>query len=103
LKYFLAIFLSCITYSVLSHQLLGGTHLGFTYAQTIIRVFIIHSAKFLILSVVPIIVSVLIAKLPKENRIKPYYQYFKVALAIAWGLALVGLYYGWYAIQTASS
>ena len=103
MKYFLAILLSCITYSVLCHQLLGGTHLGFTYAQTIIRVFIIHSAIFLIASVIPMVGSVLIAKLPKENRIKPYYQYFKVALAISWGLALVGLYFGWYAIQAANS
>ncbi|MEE9330980.1 MAG: hypothetical protein V3U89_02010 [Methylophilaceae bacterium] len=87
----------------MSHQLLGGTHHGFTYTQTIIRIFIVHSAMFLIASAIPMIGSVLIAKLPKENRTKPYYQYFKIALAMTWALALLGLYYGWYAIQAANS
>ena len=52
---------------------------------------------FLIASVIPMAGSAFISQISKVNRKKPYFQYFKVALAVSWILALVALYFSWYA------
>lgn len=71
--------------------------------QTIFRSLAIYSAMFLIYSALPIVISLLVAKIPKQNREKPYYPYFKVALTLTWAFTSIGLYFGWYAVQAINS
>jgi hypothetical protein len=58
---------------------------------------------FLIYSLIPIVISLFVAKFPEENRVKAYFPYFKIALTVTWIFALVGLYFGWYAVQAVTS
>lgn len=103
MKILFAVILSCIVYSFLNHQLLAVSYSDLNLVQTMFRSLAVYSAMFLIYSVLPIIVSLLIAKFPPKNRKKPYFPYFKVALIITWGFALIGLYFGWYAVQAMNS
>ena len=103
MKIFLAVIISCIVYSVLNHHLMGVAYSGLDGFQSALRSFVIYSSMFLIYSALPILVSILIAKVPKANRSKPYFPYFKVALTVTWVLATIGLYFGWYAIQATNS
>ena len=103
MKIFLSLFISCVAYSVLNHHLLNISYAGLNIVESAVRSFAIYSSMFLIYSFLPILISVLVAKIPKENRKKPYFPYFKVALIVTCILALVGLYFGWYAAQAISS
>ncbi len=103
MKILLVTILSCIIYAFLSHQLLGVSYSNLNAVESMVRSFAIYSAVFLIYSVIPIAVSLLVAKVSKENREKPYFPYFKAALIITWVLALIGLYFGWYAVQATNS
>lgn len=103
MKISLVIILSCITYAFLNHHLLGISYSNLNAVQTMFRSFTVYSAMFLIYCALPVVVSLLVAKIPKQNRGKPYFPYFKAALTITWGLALIGLYFGWYAVQATNS
>ena len=103
MKILLVIILSCIAYAFLNHHLLEVSYPNFNVVQTIFRSLAIYSAMFLIYSALPIIVSLLVAKAPKKNRDKPYFPYFRTALTITWVFALIGLYFGWYAVQATNS
>ena len=82
---------------------MGVTYSGLNGVESAARSFVIYSSMFLIYSTLPILVSILIAKLPKANRSKPYFPYFKGALTVTWVLASIGFYFGWYAIQATNS
>jgi hypothetical protein len=103
LKILLGIIISCVAYTFLNHQLLGVSYSDLNLVQTMFRSLAIYSSMFLIYSALPIAISLLVAKAPKQNRLKPYFPYFKVALAITWAFALIGLYFGWYAVQATNS
>ncbi len=103
MKILLVIILSCITYAFLNHQLLGISYSNLNAVQTMFRSLAIYSAMFLIYSTLPIVISLLVAKIPKQNREKPYFPHFKAALTITWVLASIGLYFGWYAVQATNS
>jgi len=103
MKIFLLTLVSCIIYSILSHYFMSVSYQGLNAIQSGARSFAIYSTMFLIYATLPIVVSLFVAKLPKANRCKPYLAYFQIALIVTWVFALIGLYFGWYAVQATNS
>ena len=88
--------LSCVVYTIISHFILGVSYQNLNVLESSVRSIVIYSAMFTGYAAIPIIISILIAKVPKENRTKPFSNYFNVGLIVAWVIALVFLYGGWY-------
>jgi len=78
---------------------MGVSYENLNTLQSSLRSFVIYSAMFSIYGIAPLIISILIAKIPKANRNKEFLPYFNGALTVTWVFSLVGLYFGWYAIK----
>jgi len=98
------IFLSCCLYAFLSHIVLRIDYgSDFTILETIIRSFLIYSILFLAYSAIPLIIGILIAKIPKENRAKPIAPYVNYSLFFGWVISLFLLWGSWNANSYLSS
>ena len=94
--------LSCIVYTIISHFILGVSYQNLNILESSVRSFTIYSVMFSAYAVIPITISVLIAKVPKSNRSKSLIEYFNIGLVVAWIIALAALYFGWYGLQRIS-
>jgi hypothetical protein len=95
------VFISCVIYATLSHNLLRVSYQGLNVLESAVRSFAVYSVMFIVYAAIPVSIAVLVAKIPKENRLKPFGTFLNGALGITWALALVGLYFGWYATNAA--
>jgi len=94
--------ISCVLYAVVSHVSLSISYPGFNIIETALRSLLIYSILFTGYSAIPILVAILIGKIPKINRNKPFSNYFNGGLAVAWVISLLFLYGGWYAQKSVS-
>jgi len=90
--------ISCIIYSVISHIAMKASYPNLNYLEASVRSFVIYSVMFSAYAAIPIIVSLLIARLPKANRNKPIVAFYNTGLIIGWAIALIALFFGWYGL-----
>lgn len=95
-KPIIVILLSLPIYSIASHLLLGVDYGDVTQEEKILRSLLVFSSMFLMTTSVPVLIAILVAKIPKSNRKKPLADYVMKGIYFGWALALVGLWAGWY-------
>lgn len=94
--------MSCIIYSVISHVAMDTSYQDLNYLESSVRSIAIYSVIFSAYIALPVIISLLIAKLPKSNRNKPIVGFYNIGLIIGWIIALIALFFGWYGLHRAS-
>jgi hypothetical protein len=95
----IAFLLSCIIYAVSSHFLLGIRYEGLLPIESALRSFLIYGIFFCSYLALPVVIALLIAKAPKNNRSKSLIPFLENALIAGWVIAILVLWISWYGNQ----
>lgn len=93
--------ISCIVYSTISHVVMNVAYPNLNYLESSVRSLVVYTVNFSAYAAIPVIISLLIAKLPKSNRNKPVTEFYNIGLIIGWIIALIALFFGWYGLHRA--